>query len=155
MAAVPAPPVTTDIGSGECTMKRQRHKKPLEAAAADGAKENLPLRLEGWPRLCSATLPQVSLRALEIADAIPTASWKTLRVSHSSHWLDDESKTAAPLQRQNQPENQKPENLKEGDISNELTMGTFLKSLDSPRRRRGGAAGAPSGGRDNSGSLVV
>ena len=43
----------------------------------------MPFHLEGWPRLSSATLPRLSLRALEIADAISTAAWKTLRVSHS------------------------------------------------------------------------
>jgi hypothetical protein len=129
--AVPAPHVTTDIGSGKRTMRRQRHGEPVEAAAADGAQEKVPLRLEGWPRSRSATLPHLSLRALEIADAIPTAAWKTLRVSHSDHWFDDESKTRVSLlHRQNQAKNQEPKNLKEGDTSNESQTGTFLKSLD-------------------------
>lgn len=56
----------------------------MEGAGPAGTAEQLPLRLEGWP---AATLPQPSRRALEIARGrtIPTAPWKTLRVSHTHH----------------------------------------------------------------------
>lgn len=64
-------------------MRQDHHLVPVEAAAADGAQEKVTLRLEGWPRSRSATLPHLSLRALEIADAISTAAWKTLRVFHT------------------------------------------------------------------------
>ena len=42
------------------------------------------------------------------ASGFPTGAWKTLRVSHTAHSPDDEH----------------------GDISIELTEGTFLKSFD-------------------------
>jgi len=108
----------------------------VEAAAADGAEENLPLRLGGWPRSRSATLPQVSLRALEIADAIPTATWKTLRVFHSSHRPGDEkAKPDSHLRKQAQEDKtQGIRSLEKRDISNELRTGTFLTSLDSVSR---------------------
>ena len=56
----------------------------MEGAGAAGPAEELTLRLEGWP---AATLPQLYRRALEIARGrtIPTAPWKTLRVSHTHH----------------------------------------------------------------------
>ena len=104
----------------------------MEAAAADGPEENLPLRLEDRPRGRSATLPQVSLRTLEIADAIPTAAWKTLRVFHRSHRLGGGSKALSSFQERQPPP--APKQLTaapgKGDISNELQKGTFLKSLD-------------------------
>lgn len=81
-----------DVAVASRTGKRERPGEPMEADAAAGPKDKLPLRLEGWPRLGSATLPQVSFRTLEIADAISTAAWKTLRVSHSFHRLGGGSK---------------------------------------------------------------
>jgi len=44
----------------------------------------------------------------------PTATWKTLRVSHTPHNPDDE----------------------QGDISIELKMGTFLRSFDTTSRSK-------------------
>jgi len=118
---------------GRHAMRRERPGAPMEAAATDGPEGNLPLRLEGWPRNSSATIPQVFLRALEIADAIPTAAWKTLRISHSSHRLGGGSKALSSLQERQPPP--APKQLTatpgKGDISNELQKGTFLRSLDS------------------------
>ncbi len=49
--------------------------------------DGLTLRLEN-----AARFPQPDHRALEIAVAIPTAAWKTLRVSHSDNRPGDDGK---------------------------------------------------------------